>query len=1720
MPLWVQASEKAEAGRAGLQARFAPILGDAAAPQLSGANPWTLLVADGAPGSPERRQSHAAAWDSQSNRMLVFGSLDSSGIRRNDLWQYTTSGGWQQLTANGALGAPQARNGAKMVWDAESNRLLLFGGQRGDTNFNDLWQYTANRGWQVITALNDASAPSVRYDHSAVWDSQGNRLLIFGGQGGGYLNDLWQWSAAGAWQRIHGLDEANAPPRRDRHSAVWDAQSNRMLVFGGCCERNDLWQYTTAQGWVLLSADGAAGGPERRSGHSAVWDTSANRMLVFGGQNATGTVLGDTWQYSSRGWEQRTNTGATGAPPARRRHSAVWDASASRMLVFGGGDENGNLLNDLWQYVDNAAPIPAPTGIPSPVATPQPTGTPSAGSTPGVTTTPGPATSTPGIGGTPGASGTPVVGGTPGTGPGTGTSPAPIPTGGPGLQAGRLVYPLCGPTPTATPTSDGTTGGRAFFQAGPNGWTALAPQGPGGLPLQRTSAAAASDPLNTCMFLFGGRDSNSAFHNDLWRYTPAEGWRQFTADGATGSPSLRADAKAAWDNVYDTSFGRVLIFGGQRPDGGKHNDLWQFSHLYTLGGTVINAKTGFAIPGARISIRRAFDGARTRLIADGSGRFSIDLAPFAYQVTLGAEGFESVTTVVDLAADSFPDYPLPPIATTSSSLGAPGASGLPAPGAPSAAPVAPSAATPRSVPFRGAAIPDSGAGTYLVSYLLQATREPERGAQAVSGPALTGTVVNANTGAPIAGAIVTLIKQPETDSSSTVVVTDAAGNYAVTVAPGSYVIVVSAAGFIAQSQPINLTANTTLNFRLIPIPLPFGTVSPTPTPGPAPVEKFGWTLIIDNDAPNSPPSRSIHSATWDTVINRLLTFGGLDSVNAQRNDLWQFGRLFPVTGSLSRADKSLPIPAASVIFTNQFDGNTTRVLTGASGSFNANLAAGTYTVTLSAPGFGVPAPQAITVPDQSSVGFSNVLPLPNRPPILSGGIRSPAPGAEPPFVPLSGANITAVRQPSGEATTIQSDTDGTYSLILEPGRYVIVVSAPAYQTQSAEIDLTRDTLRNFTMSSTSGLSLHGVINNLIGQTVQGTTVLAVGRNTGTSVFVTADNLGRYWIDDIPADTYDVRFSSPGYITQYEAIQVDGLDTSTTPPRPSPIERLDMPMFFGWTGLTQNGFTASPPDRQSHSIAYDNLNGRLLMFGGNGGNRSLNDLWQYTSKVGWQIVPESGPEGPPNPRFGHTLVWDNVANRMLMWGGADGQTFYNEPWEYTRACGWRQLLPQNAFGSPASRQGHVATWDGLLGRMLVAGGDAGSVIYNDFWQYVELSTILGGAPAGRSHHTAVWDTKAKRMIVFGGFGAGSAGLQAGDSNDAVDFSGACGWHPVQIRGSETSPANRYGHVSVWDPQGERMLIFGGQSGDGARLNDLWQYTTKGGSRLLSQQGAAGAPAPRTYHAATWDEQSNRLLVFGGFADGVGRSNDLWEWTDARGWRLINENGSGGAPTKRDSHTAVWDTRNNRLLVFGGFIREQDVTDELWEWTETGGWKQLSNGGIPLIFLGRAGHAAVWDNSSNRMLVYGGVGHFGDRSQRPLNDIFFLRDDLWQYTAERGWELLTDLGEPGTPEPRTHHSAVWDRENRRMLVYAGWNGSYLADLWEYTDRGGWKEIRPTPPVPPAAGVPPVGSVPTPGAGGSPTPGASASPTGSPSAGATGTATPRAGTPTPTATQRPGP
>lgn len=258
--------------------------------------------------------------------------------------------------------APPSRWQHSAVYAPAHGRMIVYGGKLPTTPYGtDVWVLTGAHGKGVTPQwirLNPGGVkPAGRHEHTAIYDSASDRMVVFGGhtQGGSpFAADLWvleHASGVGGTPRWSALTPSGpAPASREWHTAVYDAASRRMIVFGGLGSdnksHNDTWVLENATGlggaprWIELAPGGTR--PAPRVAHSAVYDAATNSMVVFGGSGDTGFsgFLADTWRLENANglggsprWRQVVAAGTT--PPARENHIAIADGKGG-MIVFGG----------------------------------------------------------------------------------------------------------------------------------------------------------------------------------------------------------------------------------------------------------------------------------------------------------------------------------------------------------------------------------------------------------------------------------------------------------------------------------------------------------------------------------------------------------------------------------------------------------------------------------------------------------------------------------------------------------------------------------------------------------------------------------------------------------------------------------------------------------------------------------------------------------------------------------------------------------------------------------------------------------------------------------------------------------------------------------------------------------------------------------------------------------------------------------------------------------------------------------------------------------------------------------------------------------------------------------------------------------------------------------------------------------------------------------------
>jgi len=486
----------------------------------------------------------------------------------------------------------------------------------------------------------------------------------------------------------------------------------------------------------------------------------------------------------------------------------------------------------------------------------------------------------------------------------------------------------------------------------------------------------------------------------------------------------------------------------------------------------------------------------------------------------------------------------------------------------------------------------------------------------------------------------------------------------------------------------------------------------------------------------------------------------------------------------------------------------------------------------------------------------------------------------------------------------------------------------------------------------------------------------------------------------------------------------------------------------WTRVVPTG--ARPSPRSSHSAIYDPVRDRMLVFGGDSSLAFLNDVWALSlgGTPAWSKLTPSGR--PPDGRNRHTAIYDPVRDRMLVFGGNTSQlSFIDDTWALSLgdSPAWSSLTPSGS--TPGARCDQAAIYDPVRDRMLLFGGRGGSGLLNEVWalslgdspSWNEL-VPSGQAPGGRFDHTAIYDPVRDRMLVFGGSADDPPFL-----NDVWELAlaGTPAWSEL-VTPSGSTPSSRTGHTAVYDPVGDRMVVFGGH--DAVSLNDVWALSLGGTPAWDPLTPVTVAPAARATHTAIYDPVSDRMLVFGG--SGFVLFNDVWALSLAGtpAWSPLTPTGT--PPPALYGQTAVFDPVRGRVLMFGG------DSNGVWALSLRGSlaWTELTPTGVKPS--ARFGLTALYDSVRDRMLVFGG------RDTAYLNDSWAL-----SLAGTPAWSELTPAGTP--PAPRAFHTAIYDAARDRMLVFGGldFQVGLFNDLWALSLEGtpAWSPVTPVEAAPAA-------------------------------------------------------
>jgi hypothetical protein len=333
------------------------------------------------------------------------------------------------------------------------------------------------------------------------------------------------------------------------------------------------------------------------------------------------------------------------------------------------------------------------------------------------------------------------------------------------------------------------------------------------------------------------------------------------------------------------------------------------------------------------------------------------------------------------------------------------------------------------------------------------------------------------------------------------------------------------------------------------------------------------------------------------------------------------------------------------------------------------------------------------------------------------------------------------------------------------------------------------------------------------------------------------------------------------------------------------DQRDLPSAPNSTTTSAAARRPNVPGAQGYPLlAYDPVKDRVWLVGGFSTEGNLiYDLWTFnTQSRRWTQVPSSS-----GPTSWDAAALDRRSRKLILYQGysAAFDAVDVETWAYDIDTGvWENRSPAV---QPPTRWGSMMVYDPVADRVLLYGGAdfaegvacgfcATTTVRGDLWAYdYESNTWTERHPSVSPppHHFPVLEyvPASDRVILFGGFQQGFATL----------FNDTWAYDYRTNRWSDLHPANppapRAYHYMALEPSTNRIVMFGGVEDESnwpdspeAPNSETWIYNVA--TNAWSQAFPEEAPGPHAWHAMS--RTNGPVFLFGGGATRSTWTNDTY------------------------------------------------------------------------------------------------------------------------------------------------------------------------------------------------------------------------------------------------------
>lgn len=283
----------------------------------------------------------------------------------------------------------------------------------------------------------------------------------------------------------------------------------------------------------------------------------------------------------------------------------------------------------------------------------------------------------------------------------------------------------------------------------------------------------------------------------------------------------------------------------------------------------------------------------------------------------------------------------------------------------------------------------------------------------------------------------------------------------------------------------------------------------------------------------------------------------------------------------------------------------------------------------------------------------------------------------------------------------------------------------------------------------------------------------------------------------------------------------------------------------WTEFYLLESEVRPSPRVNHSMAYDSINDKIVLFGGYDG--LLNDeTWICDPSTGTWTRIDTDPH--PSARYGHSMTFDANNGDVVLFGGIiDNQQNPNgETWTFNVTTNTWTLM--SGLG-PQARAFSAIAFDTGTGRTVLFGGDHGS---DETWTYENVTGWLERTPASnpsrRFGHAMAYDSANGYTVLYGGNGS---------VTDTWTYDSLT--HIWDNRLPATNPSPRIYPSMTFNAADSQVILFGGDD-DNANWDETWAYDY--GANQWTLLTPAASPSGRCGSSMVYDSARDEIHLFGG------------------------------------------------------------------------------------------------------------------------------------------------------------------------------------------------------------------------------------------------------------------